>query len=233
MSKQYNWLKEELETKINRSLTPWVIVIIHCPIYNTFKFHRNDPQPEAQKKHLEPLFVQYRVNFVLSGHIHAYMRTKPVAFDKVTSTGPIHIILGNGGRNSNAPYDNPTPEAWVDVRDHATYGYGTLEFINATTALYAWIHTGFMEKEEQPVEGVKYYPNENLTDVCAFENQLFLLDEMNEEGQDEQYQIAKDVTEQKHQEITKVQSGEDQIGKDQEQEEEDATRNLKRNNLRK
>jgi len=92
--------------------------MIHCPIYNTFSFHQGDPQPINERRYLEPLFVQHRVNFILSGHLHAYMRSKPVINGTLDNRGPVHIIIGMSGRQANAPYKNADPEEWVAVRDH-------------------------------------------------------------------------------------------------------------------
>ena len=117
-SRQYTWLVDELNRKVNRSVTPWVTIMIHCPLYNTFSFHQGDPQPINARRYLEPLFVQHRVNFVLSGHLHAYMRSKPVIDGAVDRRGPVHIIIGMSGRQANAPYMNADPEEWVAVRDH-------------------------------------------------------------------------------------------------------------------
>lgn len=169
-SNQYTWLARELAS-VNRRLFPWLMVSVHCPIYNTFSKHRHDPQPIAMKKYLEPLFVQYRVNFVVSGHIHAYFRSKNVAYDKPTPTGPIHIVLGNGGREANAPFYNEVAEDWVAVRDNTTYGYGTIKFLNRTTALYEWIQTG-----SNYLDGGTKSRNEafNLTDIVSVQNQYYL-----------------------------------------------------------
>jgi predicted phosphodiesterase len=117
-SRQYKWLVDELTMKVNRTMTPWLVVMMHCPMYNTFSFHQGDPQPLNARRYLEPLFVQHRVNVVLSGHLHAYMRSKPVINETVGPTGPVHIIVGMSGRQANIPYKNAVPEEWVAVRDH-------------------------------------------------------------------------------------------------------------------
>ena len=171
-SNQYRWLLVHLAS-IDRQETPWVMVSIHCPFYNTFSTHQNDPQPVQMKKHLEPLLVKYRVNFVVSGHVHAYSRSKPVANNLLTPTGPIHIVLGNGGRQANAPFHNQVPEEWVTLRDHTTYGYGTIQVLNKTSALYEWVQAGRNE-ETDGVERNFLNPPKNMTDFGYVENQYFL-----------------------------------------------------------
>ena len=80
-SLQYDWLLSELKS-VNRSITPWLIVMLHCPVYTTFKTHHKEMFVTEAQVILEPLFVDYTVNFVIAGHIHAYMRTHPMAFSR-------------------------------------------------------------------------------------------------------------------------------------------------------
>jgi len=135
---QYEWLQAELAS-IDRQKTPWVLLTMHPPIYNTFDSHHKDPQIFAAREHLEPLFVQYNVNLVLTGHIHAYQRTDYVAFGNVTDTGPMHITIGAGGRKCDAPFMNKEPEEWIKARDASMYGYGRISILNETHAEWRWI----------------------------------------------------------------------------------------------
>ena len=137
-STQYKWLDAELAS-IDRSKTPWVFLTIHPPLYNTFALHHHDPQIFAAQEHLEPLFVKYHVNLVLTGHIHAYQRTDYVAFGNVTDTGPMHITIGAGGRKCDAPFTNKEPEEWIKARDASMYGYGRITVHNETHAEWRWI----------------------------------------------------------------------------------------------
>jgi len=172
-SKQYEWLVDELE-RVNRRVTPWLLFTYHVPIYNTFEVHQHDAQMFMMREHIEPLLVRYKVNVVFNGHIHAYERTKPVAFGKVTKTGPIHIVMGAGGRAAKAQFMSDTPEDWVEVRDATIYGYGLLEICNKTHARWDWVHTGKGKSEYNAVK------NENVTlppggvDHTFFENQYFM-----------------------------------------------------------
>ena len=170
---QYKWLEKEL-IKVDRSVTPWLTVTLHCPLYNTFKNHRNDPQLINAKIQLEPLFVEHRVNFVFAGHVHSYSRSHPVVFDKVNATGPIHILLGNSGRQANVPFHQENPEEWILVRDHTQYGYGLLNFINATTAMYEWVVTGFNEGKRDRKSKFYYPHDEDIIDQGYVQNQFFL-----------------------------------------------------------
>jgi hypothetical protein len=146
-STQYNWLEAELAS-VDRKRTPWVLFTIHVPIYNTFALHHHDPQIFAAKEHLEPLLVKYNVNAVLNGHIHAYQRTKNVAFNDTTPTGPMHITIGAGGRQCDAPFQNEEPESWIAKRDASMYGYGRITIFNDTHAEWKWIPLSASEKHD-------------------------------------------------------------------------------------
>ena len=171
-SKQYEWLVKELD-QVNRKQTPWLLVTYHVPIYNTFEVHQHDEQMFKMREHIEPLMVKHKVNLVFNGHIHAYQRSKPVASGKVTATGPIHIVMGAGGRAAKAAFLHEEPEDWVEVRDATIYGYGLLEICNKTHARWDWVHTGqqgdhnivFKEDVELPPGGV---------DHTYFYNQYFI-----------------------------------------------------------
>jgi predicted MPP superfamily phosphohydrolase len=71
MSKeQLAWLEKELAA----SGSDWKICFFHHPLYSSGGTHGSDL---ALRDQLEPLFVKYGVNVVLSGHDHFYERIKP------------------------------------------------------------------------------------------------------------------------------------------------------------
>eukprot|EP00569_Conticribra_weissflogii_P003835 CAMPEP_0171335206 /NCGR_PEP_ID=MMETSP0878-20121228/5183_1 /TAXON_ID=67004 /ORGANISM="Thalassiosira weissflogii, Strain CCMP1336" /LENGTH=664 /DNA_ID=CAMNT_0011836437 /DNA_START=210 /DNA_END=2204 /DNA_ORIENTATION=- len=173
-STQYDWLLSELDS-IDRSITPWVIVMLHCPLYSTFQIHQKEMYTTEALSHLEPILLQHVVNFVIAGHIHSYMRSVPTANFSPNPRGPIYIIQGNGGRNANEAYLNPTQEEWVHVRDHSMYGYGTLDLINVTHAKWHWIKTGFTADDEE--KKVRFEPDFSLHDDVWVENQWFVAED--------------------------------------------------------
>ena len=140
-SVQYQWLIREL-SRVDRTKTPWLMVMFHCPLYNSFSVHQRDTQIIKAREFFEPLLVKHRANMVFNGHIHAYLRTKNVAHQSVNATGPMHVVVGAGGRDAHAPFLHEEPEEWVAVRDAALYGYGMLEILNQTHARWDWVHTG-------------------------------------------------------------------------------------------
>lgn len=173
-STQYKWIVQELNS-VDRSVTPWVLVVLHTPLYNTFALHRHDEQIFAAKKHLEPILVEHKVNMVFSGHIHAYLRTTNVVMDEVDPTGPIHITVGAGGRKCEAPFSNEKPEPWVEVRDATIYGYGMFRIVNRTHAQWDWIHTGMADDHDrnQVHKSDTTLPAGPALDRILIENQYF------------------------------------------------------------
>ncbi|KAF4677412.1 hypothetical protein FOL47_001624 [Perkinsus chesapeaki] len=88
-SEQWKWLNEEL-SKVNRLITPWVIVTSHRPmLVSAF-----DPDERAVEDHmypaLGPLLLKHKVNLFVGGHWHYYERTHPV-------NGTVHVIAGSAG----------------------------------------------------------------------------------------------------------------------------------------
>lgn len=151
-SVQYDWLVDVLDNGVDRTATPWLIVAFHAPWYTTFRGHVNESAAQIMRKAMEPLFQQYGVNLVVSGHDHAYMRTYPLYQGNVIDdnsdnnvTAPIYLTVGAGGnREHHAPgYRNATiAEPWVAARQRSEYGYGHLQLVNATHALFQWIGNG-------------------------------------------------------------------------------------------
>lgn len=72
-SSQYEWLQGDLG-KINRGKTPWVVVLLHAPWYNSNTAHQGESESEDMKEAMEDLLYHARVDVVFTGHVHAYER---------------------------------------------------------------------------------------------------------------------------------------------------------------
>lgn len=81
---QLKWLREEL----SKSKERWKICFFHHPLYSSGGRHG----PELPlREQLEPLFIQYGVDVVLTGHEHFYERIKP-------QNGIVYFISGGAGK---------------------------------------------------------------------------------------------------------------------------------------
>jgi predicted phosphodiesterase len=132
-SPQYKWLETDL-VKANkiRNLIPWIIIVTHCPWYNSNRAHQNETQTLQMLKSFEPLVYKYQVNLIISGHVHAYERTYPVYNSVVNQTqssyaGPTYIVIGDGGNLEGhaSTYIKPQP-SWSAYTNGTAYGYGIL-----------------------------------------------------------------------------------------------------------
>lgn len=146
-SVQYDWLVHELKHRFDRKKTPWLLVFLHTPLYNPFSLHQHDPQIIAAQLHLEPILIQFGVNLVVTGHVHAYFRSHAVSAGLVNASGTVHVTVGAGGRKCEAPFRQEDAEEWVAVRDATVYGYGMLRILNRSVAEWQWIHTNVTDKE--------------------------------------------------------------------------------------
>ena len=69
--KQTAWLETQLKDAGNGD---WKICIFHHPLYSSAKFHGSALD---LRQLLDPLFIKYGVDVVLSGHDHVYERVHP------------------------------------------------------------------------------------------------------------------------------------------------------------
>ena len=67
---QLDWLDKQLAA----SGSDWKIMFFHHPLYSSGETHGS---AELQRGLLEPVFLKYGVNVVLTGHEHFYERIKP------------------------------------------------------------------------------------------------------------------------------------------------------------
>jgi predicted MPP superfamily phosphohydrolase len=81
---QLKWLEDQLA----RDTNDWKICFFHHPPYSSGSKHGSDKQ---LREVVEPLFVKYGVNVVLTGHDHFYERIKP-------QKGIYYFVSGAGGK---------------------------------------------------------------------------------------------------------------------------------------
>jgi hypothetical protein len=75
---EYKWMEEDL-AKVDHA-TQWLVVTSHRPMYSSMKWSAADfVMNDKIRESLEPLFVKYKVDVFLCGHMHDYERTCPVS----------------------------------------------------------------------------------------------------------------------------------------------------------
>ena len=112
--RQYSWLENDLAS-VNRSVTPWVVVYGHRPMYCTnadrddctfFETRTRTGLPLTKWWGLEPLLAQYGVDLAVWAHEHSYERLLPTYNRKVVPSpdpgdpynqprAPVHITTGH------------------------------------------------------------------------------------------------------------------------------------------
>ncbi|KAL6650651.1 hypothetical protein ACP70R_009576 [Stipagrostis hirtigluma subsp. patula] len=136
-SDQYRWLARDL-AGVDRRATPWLVVLLHAPWYNTNAAHQGEG--EAMRKAMERLLYEARVDVVFAGHVHAYERFKRVYNNEANPCGPVYITIGDGGNREGLALDFEKNHklAPLSVMREASFGHGRLRVVNATAAHWAW-----------------------------------------------------------------------------------------------
>ncbi|KAM7250154.1 hypothetical protein ACFE04_022037 [Oxalis oulophora] len=140
-SDQYSWLKADL-SKVNRTKTPWLLVLFHVPWYNSNEAHQCEG--DGMMEVMEPLFHTARVDMVLSGHVHAYERSMRV----------------NNGRPD--PCGAP---AWSVFRE-ASFGHGELKIVNESHAYWSW----HRNDDDEPVKSDHVWINSLKSEGCLVQD---------------------------------------------------------------
>lgn len=143
---QYKWLEAEFP-KVNRRETPWLIVLMHAPWYNSYNYHYMEG--ETMRVMYEPWFVKYKVDVVFAGHVHAYERThriSNVAYNVVNGlctpvpdqSAPVYITIGDGGNQEGLATNMSQPQPSYSAFREASFGHAILDIKNRTHAYYTW-----------------------------------------------------------------------------------------------
>jgi Calcineurin-like phosphoesterase len=109
---QYNFVLNDLKTASQNPDIDWIIVNVHVWVYRSSSIN---PINEDFAETYHPVFDQYDVDLVLSGHEHSYHRTYPLKYNQsnpgnpiITNNDPkdyfdpqgeIYAVVGTGGIN--------------------------------------------------------------------------------------------------------------------------------------
>ncbi|KAK8505396.1 hypothetical protein V6N13_045835 [Hibiscus sabdariffa] len=143
---QWLWLRDELK-KVDRKKTPWLIILMHVPIYNSNQAHFMEG--ESMRAVFEHWFVHHKVDFIFAGHVHAYERSYRISnirynvssgnrYPVPDRSAPVYITVGDGGNQEGLAgrFRDPQPE--YSAFREASYGHSTLELKNRTHAFLNW-----------------------------------------------------------------------------------------------
>ncbi|KAF7817607.1 purple acid phosphatase 2-like [Senna tora] len=143
---QYKWVEKELP-KVNRSETPWLIVLMHGPMYSSYENHYMEG--ESFRVMYEKWFVEYKVDVVFAGHVHAYERSERVsniAYNIVNGlcrplndeSAPMYITIGDGGNLEGLATAMTEPQPRYSAYREASFGHGILDIKNRSHAYFSW-----------------------------------------------------------------------------------------------
>jgi hypothetical protein len=102
---QLDWLDKQLAM----SGSEWKIMFFHHPLYSSGETHGS---AELQRGLLEPVFLKYGVNVVLTGHEHFYERIKP-------QKGIAYFIIGSSAKLRTGDLTKSVLTAYGNDRDYA------------------------------------------------------------------------------------------------------------------
>jgi len=142
-SDQVSWMGQVLakaNTPEARASEPWSVAHFHRPLYcsNDGECDHGNSAPDVGmatilRAQAEPLFTSNSVDLLVSGHIHSYERSLPMAHGNATSLGyegpgldPVYLVQGSSGNretNHNFPADLP---AW-SAGHSSEIGFGVLK----------------------------------------------------------------------------------------------------------
>ncbi|XP_010557615.1 PREDICTED: bifunctional purple acid phosphatase 26 [Tarenaya hassleriana] len=143
---QWEWLREELK-RVDREKTPWLIVLMHIPLYNSNEAHFMEG--ESMRAVFEEWFVKHKVDIIFAGHVHAYERSYRISnvrynvssgdrFPVPDKSAPVYITVGDGGNQEGLAGRFRDPQPDYSAFREASYGHSTLEIKNRTHAIYHW-----------------------------------------------------------------------------------------------
>jgi hypothetical protein len=110
---QYAWLEQDLAATDKL----WKVVFFHVPVYSSGSHGSNE---DGKTWGYIPLFDQYHVDLVVTGHDHIYERYKPKVDHQVVASyeeGTCYMVSGGGGAATDPIYIFRPKEDGLEVGD--------------------------------------------------------------------------------------------------------------------
>ena len=149
---QYKWLEQDLAS-IDRSVTPWVILMSHRPMYSSAFSKYMTYMRDA----FEDLMLKYGVDVYIAGHIHWYERMLPLKPDGVIDTDSVidantyyanegvsmtHLTNGAAGNieSHSTLSSSQSQENITQVLDFVHFGLAKLEIVSEDKLTFKYIY---------------------------------------------------------------------------------------------
>ena len=155
---QNNWLIKDLaEANANRKNVPWIIAMMHRPLYCSVDWSLPNPckatincctRAAYLRDIFEEIFYNNSVDIVIQAHQHNYERMTPIYKNQslirendnnhtyYSPKAPVYIMNGNAGNDEGYnDYISKTPQLW-SVAVFQEFGYGNLLVSNSTHLYY-------------------------------------------------------------------------------------------------
>ena len=139
-SPQYTFLEGDLAS-VNRTVTPWVVVELHRPLYESELVLPERRTGVGLRMQIEDLLHEYGVDLVLSGHYHAYLRTCDGLYkSKCNNGGPTYLTVGSAGAILDLTL--LYPQHWTEKFIRLHFGYGRITVANASALHFEFVRAG-------------------------------------------------------------------------------------------
>ena len=137
-SRQFKWLENDLKN-VNRTLTPWVVIESHRPLYHNEFVPDNLIVEIGMRNEFEDILFKYNVDLFLAGHFHSYLRTCSGLYrSKCNNGGPTHITVGTAGAHLDWGFLVPFTGKWTR-KFLKEWGYGKVVVYNETVLHWSFI----------------------------------------------------------------------------------------------
>jgi hypothetical protein len=154
-SKQYEFIKNDLDKTSKNPEIDWIVIHQHKPLYSTLQ---DKKEAEELRDTYQELFQQYDVDLIISSHNQYYERTYPILYNKETNkkvepkpiitnpsrsdyankdNGIIFLTVGTAGDELNTVKEKP----YYYVFQESKYGFLEIELENNGKTLVGQFHT--------------------------------------------------------------------------------------------
>lgn len=141
-SVQRVWMDAELEA-VDRDESPWLIILIHRPLYVAYPHKSNRIVGEHLTEILEDTFIKFGVNLVVSGHVHSYYRSCPLVKGACTENpadGITYVTIGSGGKKISDLDERENQPLWMEDAQ-MVHGYGRFHIKDPSQLTIEFVET--------------------------------------------------------------------------------------------